>query len=228
MPLTKEEYDDQITKYRCKQRHAKMYNALVEIFDAYTNDESLREIHHTFNTNINEALNKSVTSVAPKDRCYGRTISMTYRLYVIICVHSRGYLWTVQMLYNRLGISASKHTLEYFKQLDRRKDYQKEYQRRIQVKKRRRAADNQKIRDQKRKMARDIKEGLHYSSGINGPLSQEEEVVESPEESTVVEAAPPEDATESNRSAPLSQVTSVHHFGGERNVTSEGYQGKVG
>ena len=54
--------------YRCKIRHAKLYQELTEAFAPFIEKKRLEEFQHEWSTQKNEGLNTSVASYAPKNK----------------------------------------------------------------------------------------------------------------------------------------------------------------
>eukprot|EP00978_Attheya_sp_CCMP212_P020783 scaffold60025_cov35-Attheya_sp.AAC.1 len=55
--------------YRCKEEHSKFYESLKGVMDVYATPERMRELHHEFSTQGNEAMDNAVTSRHTVQRC---------------------------------------------------------------------------------------------------------------------------------------------------------------
>ena len=81
--------------YRDKERHKTAYAKICEAYSSYITRDMLRMLHHSWSTQKNESLNKSVSSYAPKDRTYSRTNSLDTRIAIAGAIKIVGYyqLW---------------------------------------------------------------------------------------------------------------------------------------
>ena len=81
--------------YRDKIRHKTAYAKICESYSKYITRDMLKMLHHTWSTQKNESLNKSVTCYAPKDRTYSKTNSLDTRVAVAGAIQEVGYysLW---------------------------------------------------------------------------------------------------------------------------------------
>ena len=57
-----------------------MYNQIIKLYTPYINEDSLRELHHPYNTQLNEAMNQSVCAFAPKGKTFSTTESLDTRV----------------------------------------------------------------------------------------------------------------------------------------------------
>ena len=60
------------------------YFQVIEILAPYLSKMSLKEVNHNMATQINESLNKSMTSMASKDRVYNSSLSLECRQAVVV------------------------------------------------------------------------------------------------------------------------------------------------
>ena len=56
--------------FRCKEKNKDMYLCFKKHHDQFMQEDSLREPHHSHDTNHVEAFNKLITKFLPKDRTY--------------------------------------------------------------------------------------------------------------------------------------------------------------
>lgn len=59
-----------IRYYRCKVKYQTLYNQLNEALEPYLTEDMSKILHHGWSTQINETMNNSVASYAPKNRHY--------------------------------------------------------------------------------------------------------------------------------------------------------------
>ena len=69
-----------IYKYRDVDEDSTLLKAMMKIHDIYMFDERLLELWHYFNSQQNEALNKSITKYAPKYKERSTTMSLLNRV----------------------------------------------------------------------------------------------------------------------------------------------------
>eukprot|EP00978_Attheya_sp_CCMP212_P046673 scaffold404577_cov71-Attheya_sp.AAC.2 len=67
-------------KYRSKTEHKKLYESLQVIMATYGSRDKLKELHHNYTTQGNEAMNTSIASYAPKTKTYSTTMSLHNRV----------------------------------------------------------------------------------------------------------------------------------------------------
>jgi len=109
MPGNKEKTNSEC-KYRDSIEHAELKLQLKTIIDKFTTDEKLHEIHHSKDSQKNEALNKSVTKYAPKDREYSGTMSLETRILTAAAVCNIGLDDFYQQVFKGLGIQCKDLT----------------------------------------------------------------------------------------------------------------------
>ena len=100
--------DDKITDsdkyYWDKVTQRILYDQLKTLYDLYINNESLRDMHHLFDTNKNECFNKLVTKFVPKMSYLCGSIARKPRVYVAAGINSVGYVLFYLALYQILGV----------------------------------------------------------------------------------------------------------------------------
>ena len=81
--------------YRDKIRNKTAYAKICESYSKYITRDMLKMLHHTWSTQKNKSLNKSVTCYAPKDRTYSKTNSLDTRVAIAGAIQVVGYyaLW---------------------------------------------------------------------------------------------------------------------------------------
>ena len=61
------------------------------MYTPYINEDSLRELHHPYNTQLNEAMNQSVCAFAPKGKTFSTTESLDTRVGIAGAIQNVGY-----------------------------------------------------------------------------------------------------------------------------------------
>ena len=162
-------------RYRCKIQNAELYKLVRGLTDRFFTDERLRESHHMFDSQANEALNNMISKFAPKNRVYCRTPSLQARVGMAVSIHSVGIEEFIDRVGTKSGFSPPNlNSRQFLQKRDREKAYIGEYKKRIDVKGRRSKA-------KKRKQAAEViadaaakRAGTYYGSGM-AILAPEEE-----------------------------------------------------
>ena len=101
--------------YRCKDRHRKLYNELTQAFAPFVTHEMMAMLHHKYDTQKNEALNNSVAAYAPKSRVYSLTNSLLCRISIVAGVQTLGYEVFWGDVFSKFGIALDsnlRHSLK--------------------------------------------------------------------------------------------------------------------
>ena len=70
----------------------------------YLSDNKLRMLCHTWSTQLNEAMNNSVSAYAPKTKNFGGTLSLKTRVGIAAAVMALGYYQFWSRVYEKLGL----------------------------------------------------------------------------------------------------------------------------
>ena len=76
--------------YRSKHTHRVAYSKISKAYEPYITRENLIMLKHKWSTQKNEAMNKSVSSYAPKDKAYCLTPSLATRVEIAGAVQVAG------------------------------------------------------------------------------------------------------------------------------------------
>jgi hypothetical protein len=125
-------------RYRCKIQQPELYKLVRELTDRFFTEECLRESHHMFDSQANEALNIMISKFATKNRVYCRTPSLQARVVMAVSIHSIGVEEFIDRVGRKSGFSPLNFSSRQFLQKrDKEKAYIGEYQKCIDVKGRR-------------------------------------------------------------------------------------------
>jgi hypothetical protein len=92
-------------KYRSKTEDSVLYFLqCVEIHEAYTTVQGMREFKHPYDTNKCESMNKFVTKFVPKDSNFSGTRNWEGRVMYAVGVDSIGYHGYHHQVYSALGL----------------------------------------------------------------------------------------------------------------------------
>ena len=101
--------------YRCKTKDALLYNALEKLLSRFLSLQNLREVSHGFDTQVNESFNNSASWMAPKNKVYCGSGSLTYRISIAIAIQSIGSTAYYGRLFKKLGITMTPNVIHCLK-----------------------------------------------------------------------------------------------------------------
>jgi hypothetical protein len=164
LPLT-EQY---MKRFRCKEKDRELFLLLKKGYETYLRDEALLQIHHLYSTNKNESLNRRITSVAPKDRYFSGTMSLSDRVSKVVITDSIGYMNGYKRILHKVNSSLELPPIlqEWCKRKDRRYFMNDLHHKKPEVKKRRMEAINKEIAAGRLSDIKSLKEGYNYGAGI--------------------------------------------------------------
>ena len=105
------------TCYRCKETHGKLYESITQTIAPYITEDRLKELHHSFSTQGNEAMNTSVASYAPKTATFSTTMSLHNRVKMASSINIVGHTKYWNLMYEELEMDMPAETGEYIKSL---------------------------------------------------------------------------------------------------------------
>jgi hypothetical protein len=105
--------------YRCKMKDAMLYCLLVEKVGRFTTLPRLMECAHCMDTQVNESFNNIAAWMAPKNKVYCGSLSITNRLGIAIGIKLLGLLEYFKRLFVKLGIYMSPNVVHYLKTKDK-------------------------------------------------------------------------------------------------------------
>jgi hypothetical protein len=135
-----------VGKYRIKDEEPELYGELKTIVDKFISVERLDDVHHVFETQMNESLNQSVSLLVPKNRTYSMTMSLTSRVKICCGVHLSGRAAYWAQVFEALKLSIPDVTLQYLTKQQKRAEERKKQQSLPAFKKHRSAAFKEKIK----------------------------------------------------------------------------------
>jgi hypothetical protein len=160
--------------YRCKVKNANLYQQLLDIWNQFCTDESLREVHHEWHTNKCESMNQFITKFIRKCSHLCMTIVGRARTYLAVGIDSVGYEDYYRSLFQLLKIEYDEETMKtHHERVDARKIRKKAYDKLPEVRRRLAMGRAIRIRENIRKLLQDKKVGKSYESGMNGPAKKE-------------------------------------------------------
>ena len=152
-------------KIQMQEKNFKLYQQLKEIYDKYTTEKSLDEIHHDLSSQKNESMNRSVMKFAPKYSCFGKTMSLFSRISMAVSINSIGQKSFYTRLFPRLGIAYGGTCDLCFVRADRRFQVHARIKQSAKTRRIRAARNSTKWREELARMICDAKEGKTYKTG---------------------------------------------------------------
>jgi hypothetical protein len=155
-----------LTKYRDKTEYPKLYKQCLEILEKNTTDDILEGMMHDMTTQKNESLNRVVMKYAPKEVCYSKSMSLSYRICIAVGIDSIGYLAYLDRVFRKWGIKMTTttrnlvalHDVEYDMQRIRKSD--NNYRRAVAYRK------QQAWRDECMRQIEDQKKNHYYGTPL--------------------------------------------------------------
>ena len=152
--------------YRCKIKHAKTYETISSTYQKFITEERLRQLHHPWSTQSNEALNRSVSSLAPKDRTFSKTESLQTRVAIAAAIKNVGHERFWEIIFKRLHISFDQNIRKFLRSLDIQREKQRIRANTKIGKSKRSKNRTEKLSSVMKTHLRDQKDGIQYETGI--------------------------------------------------------------
>jgi hypothetical protein len=104
------------------------------VFDQYANVSMMAQCKHPFSMQTNKALNNAIANVAPQTVCYSGTISLHFRISLIIGIHNMGHVQYLTTLFNAIRVTMTPFLYRFFLQKSIQKEYKQSYVNKLEVK----------------------------------------------------------------------------------------------
>lgn len=111
-------------------------------------------------------MNRSIMRYCPKDKTYCRTMSLTSRINMSICIDSIGHAKLYEELFGKMLFTPTELTFSGLRRMWRKKEFGRIYSGLRKVKLRRRIKIRDKMADGTKQLEDDVNEGREYSSGM--------------------------------------------------------------
>jgi hypothetical protein len=134
-------------------------------------DDKLKQLFHTYDTNLVEGFNKFLTKFLPKDRTYSQTIENKARTMVAVGLQSIGYRQFYKRVFSLTGIEMCDDDITYLflRSEDGEKLWRKMNRKIESVKITRMRTLYKKLRDGVEKLKADNAKELGYETNMMGP-----------------------------------------------------------
>ena len=153
-------------RYRCKQKDANLYEEMKKIWQRFTREEMLLEMHHRFDVQTNESLNQSMACHAPKTRTFSMSASLEHRMMVCVGEHNAGLFVFWSNVLHQLGLPMDGALHQYAVAMDNMKKRKKLYKERGATKRKRSEKYLQSIANQVKKDIKSQSKGIEYRTGM--------------------------------------------------------------
>lgn len=163
-PATEEDREKRRKRFRIKP--SALFDCIQKVYERFVTPDMLRQVFHTFSTQKNESLNKEIATVAPKDKTFSLTKSLSDRVDFVVVRGTIGNLATVQEVCDQLGMQVPTMTEEFLRREDRRRSYIGSYFKKPAVKRGRANKKKMSMRAQLAKEVEDDKLGFTYQAGV--------------------------------------------------------------
>ena len=165
--LSNEEREASNKIYRSKEKNKKLYVFLTSTVARFISFSALKEVAHGSDTQVNESLNNFVAWLAPKNKTYSGSMSLSNRISVALGINSVGTLVYFGRLFAKLGIAVAPDVRHYLTKQQRTRAYRIQQYKKKEVKKVRNLKLHQRLREYSEKLI--IKKegkGAVYQPGI--------------------------------------------------------------
>ena len=152
--------------YRSIVKDKALYDQMWEIYSPCILPHRLEESLHTFDTQLNESLNHSISKYAPKYKSLGSTMALTHRVSVAVGIHNLGHLQFWKEVLEELDINMTQSLCNYLSNKDNRKAKRRIHQSTPEVKRKRKRETFEKLQVEMEKLRRDKERGATYETGM--------------------------------------------------------------
>jgi hypothetical protein len=153
-------------KYRCKDKYKLLYKQVSDVMDRFITTKKLKECHHGHSSQKNESMNRLVSRYIPKDRTYSQSMSMASRVCLAVGVDSVGHWEYYERLFAETSVKLPLHTRIMLERMSKRREYDRNYQRRPERKRKRSNLKFAKMKDGLKTQMADKAMGLNYQTGL--------------------------------------------------------------
>jgi hypothetical protein len=117
--MTELQRNASIRYYRSKTKDAKLYAVLQDKISRFITTDRLKEIAHGMDTQVNESFNNTASWVAPKNKVYCGSCSLSNRLSIAVGVNSIGIARYFTRLFKSMAIHVGPSITHYLQVKDK-------------------------------------------------------------------------------------------------------------
>jgi len=155
------------TRWMNKVDNKVLYDTLLEIYRNFLTTDRIKQMHHPFDTQKNEALNTKIARCCPKNTTMSKSMVLSDRVSWVVVEDSVGGEAAVVRVFEWLGLGTVPEYLQsYYQKNDSRRAREHEFKSQPKVKYRRRKATHDKIQAERSNAEESRKKGQAYGSGI--------------------------------------------------------------
>ena len=152
--------------FRDKEIDSKLYEQVMDCMKPYLTNEKLKMLQHPWSTQLNEAMNNSISSYAPKTKTVCRTMSLKTRVGIAAAIQGLGYKEFWGRVFQELGITMDRAFASSLESRDKKKKKKRVTQKSKKGKLVRRKEYLAKFATAHEEQMNDAKTGKTYGSGI--------------------------------------------------------------
>ena len=154
--------------YRDKEKDSLLYNKLKSTLARFITLDALKEVAHSLDTCANESFNNTMAWVAPKNKVYAGSNSLSNRMSIAIGIKTLGIEMYYRGLFERLGIKLTNDTLHYLAVKSKVRQKRIARTKTTEYKKKRKAGECQRLKEDTidAKKARAKRDGSVHQPGI--------------------------------------------------------------
>ena len=180
----KEKSRENTSKYKDKCNNKELYKLVWTLIGKYLTPERLKEIHHMFDSQKNEALNRSNNKFAPKHKTYSMTNSLRSRTAMAVGIDSVGPKDYFLRLFNVIGIKSNDIFERFIERIDNTKKRVYDHQRETTTKRKRSEDSKHKIAEGLKHEIAARKKHVTYQTGMNVDDEAAEEIINNDNDDT--------------------------------------------
>ena len=105
--------------YRSKLKDRALYDQMMSEYERFIQPKMLRQVNHMWNTQKNEAMNTSVAALAPKNKTYSTSDSLTTRVSIAAGCQIAGFATFWSTCCTTLGFEIDPYLLSILQARDR-------------------------------------------------------------------------------------------------------------
>ena len=150
--------------YRSMVDHEQLHHQMMTCLLDFISREKMEMLNHKNDTSLNEALNNSVMSFAPKNKCFSGTKSLEARVCIAMGVNIVGHYKFWKLVFAKLGITMTDSLIKVLQQKDEHLKRKKIRDKQGKYKLKRTDGVRHKIKEQIKQDQIAEKEGKSYHS----------------------------------------------------------------
>ena len=152
--------------FRCKIKDNALYHQIAGAIAPYLTDDKLKQLAHPWSTQLNESLNNSVASFAPKNKNFCGTTSLKTRVGIAGAIMALGYEEFWKRVFSELNLEMDTIFCKTLRDRDTKKNKKRKRQKSKEGKTKRREKYLANYSQQHKEQMHDAKTGKTYGAGV--------------------------------------------------------------